>query len=155
MTETLKTGIPAVDRYLGTGYDQVRGFSSRYSATICGHLLRRQSELGIRGSVAEIGTFEGRFFIMLGLAVGEGERAYGFDLFAWPGSQVLERLLANADAHGLARDRFTPLSFDTGKLTAQEFSNLTGGAPLRFIHIDGDHFPKALTQDLRLSLIHI
>ena len=67
MTETLKTGIPAVDRYLANGYDQVRGFSSRFAATICGHLLRRQSELGIRGSVAEIGTFEGRFFIALGL----------------------------------------------------------------------------------------
>ena len=151
MTEILKTGIPAVDRYLMNGYDEVRGFSSLFAATICGHLLRRQSEFGIRGSVAEIGTFEGRFFIALGLAVGEGEHAYGFDLFAWPGSEVLERLLANADAYGLARDRFTPLSFDTGKLTAQEFSNLTGGAPLRFIHIDGDHSPKALTQDLRLA----
>ncbi|MFZ0850259.1 MAG: class I SAM-dependent methyltransferase [Hyphomicrobiaceae bacterium] len=151
MTETLKTGIPAVDRYLMNGYDKVRGFSSLFAAKICGHLLRRQSEFGIRGSVAEIGTFEGRFFIALGLAVGEGEHAYGFDLFAWPGSEVLERLLANADAYGLARDRFTPLSFDTGKLTAQEFSNLTGGAPLRFIHIDGDHSPQALTQDLRLA----
>ena len=123
----------------------------RGSADVDLDLLRRQSELGVHGSVAEIGTFEGRFFIALGLAVGEGEHAYGFDLFAWPGSEVLDRLLANADAYGLARDRFTPLSFDTGKLTAQEFSNLTGGAPLRFIHIDGDHSPQALTQDLRLA----
>ena len=151
MIESLKTGIPAVDRYLKNGYDEVRGFSSLFAATICGHLLRRQSEFGIRGSVAEIGTFEGRFFIALGLAVGEGEHAYGFDLFAWPGSETLERLLANADTYGLARDRFTPLSFDTGKLTPQEFSNLTGGAPLRFIHIDGDHSPQALAQDLRLA----
>ena len=151
MTQTLKTGIPALDRYLTNGYDKVRGFSSRFAATICGHLLRRQSEVGIRGSVAEIGTFEGRFFIALGLAVGEGEHAYGFDLFAWPGSEVLERLLANADAQGLARDRFTPLPFDTRKLTAQEFSNLMGEASLRFIHIDGDHSPEALTHDLRLA----
>jgi hypothetical protein len=40
MTETLKTGIPAVDRYLMNGYDEVRGFSSLFAATICGHLLR-------------------------------------------------------------------------------------------------------------------
>jgi Methyltransferase domain len=151
MAETLKTGIPAVDRYLTNGYDEVRGFSSRFAATICGHLLRRQSEFGIRGSVAEIGTFEGRFFIALGLAVGKGEHAYGFDLFAWPGSEVLKRLLANADTYGLARDRFTLLPFDTGKLTEQEFFDLTGRAPLRFIHIDGDHSPQALTQDLRLA----
>jgi predicted O-methyltransferase YrrM len=151
MTDTFKTGIPAVDRYLAKGYEEVRGMSSRFSATICGHLLRRQSELGVRGSVGEIGTFEGRFFIALGLALPEEEHAYGFDLFAWPGSQVLERLLANAHAHGLACDRFTPRSFDTGTLTAGEFSSLTGGAPLRFIHIDGDHSPAALTHDLALA----
>src|SRR5262245_26528307 len=93
MTETLKTGIPAVDQYLMNGYDKVRGFSSLFAATICGHLLRRQNELGVRGSVAEIGTFEGRFFIALGLAVGEGEHAYGFGLFSWPGSEVQRRYL--------------------------------------------------------------
>lgn len=151
MTETLKTGIFAVDQYLARGYAQVRGFSSRFSAAICGHLLRRQSELGVRGCVAEIGTFEGRFFIAMGLALGEGEHAYGFDLFAWPGSQVLKALLANAETHGLAGDRFTPLSFDTSKLTPEEFAALTGGAPLRFIHIDGDHSPAALSRDLSLA----
>jgi hypothetical protein len=151
MIGALRTGIAAVDRYLATGYDGVRGMSSRFSATICGHLLRRQSEMGIFGSVSEIGAFEGRFFIAMGLALRDGEHAYGFDLFSWPGSQVLDRLLVNADTHGLSRDRFTPLSFDTGKLNAKQFSALTGGAPLRFIHIDGDHSPEALTQDLNIS----
>ena len=151
MTDTFKAGIPALDRYLADGYDEVRGMSSRFSATITGHLLRRQSELGIRGSVAEIGTFEGRFFLALGLALGAGEHAYGFDLFDWPGSPLLDRLLANADAHGLPRDRFSPRALDTAKLTAAEFQRHTGGAPLRFIHIDGDHAPEALTQDLGLA----
>jgi hypothetical protein len=151
MSATFQTGIPAVDRYLARGYDEVRGFSSRFSATISGHLLRRQREMGVRGSIAEIGTFEGRFFIALALALDEGEHAYGFDLFGWPGSEVLERLLANAAAHGLPRDRFTTLSVDTGKLTPAEFSRLTGGQPLRFIHIDGDHSAEALTRDLALA----
>jgi hypothetical protein len=151
MPRNPRSGIPAVDRYLATGYGAVRGMSSRFSATVCGHLLRRQSEMGICGSVAEIGTFEGRFFIAMGLALGDGEHAYGFDLFSWPGSQVLDRLLANADAQGLPRDRFTPLSVDTGKIDAEQFSALTGGAPLRFIHIDCDHSPEALTQDLRIA----
>lgn len=151
MDRTFTSGIAALDRYLATGYEEVRGMSSRFSATICGHLLRRQSEMGIRGSVAEIGTFEGRFFIALGLALGADEQAYGFDLYSWPGSQVRERLLANADAHGLARDRFTLRALDTGTLTPQGFATQTGGSPLRFIHIDGDHTPAALAQDLALS----
>jgi len=151
MNGGIKTGVAAVDQYLEHGYEQVRGFSSRFSATICGHLLRKQSDLGIRGSIAEIGTFEGRFFIAMALALREGEQAYGFDLFDWPGSDVLERLLANAAANGLERERFTPLTYDTAKLSPADFSRVTGGAPLRFIHIDGDHTPAALTQDLSLA----
>lgn len=151
MTDGMKTGILAVDRYLASGYGTVQGFSSKFSAVICGHLMRRQSELGVRGGAAEIGTFEGRFFIAMGLALAEGEHSYGFDLFAWPGSDLLQQFLTNTDAHGLARDRFTPLSFDTGKLTPAEFGKVTGGAPLRFIHIDGDHSPAALAQDLSLA----
>lgn len=151
MSAPIKTGIPAVDRYLAIGYADVRGFSSRFSATICGHLLRRQSEVGVQGSIAEIGTFEGRFFIAMALALRDSEHAYGFDLFDWPGSDVLEKLLANANAHGLAPDRYTPLSFHTGKLTPEDFSRVTGGEPLRFIHIDGDHTPEALTHDLALA----
>ena len=151
MTDTLKSGIPALDRYLAGGFSEVAGMSSRFSATVSGHLLRRQSELGIGGSVAEIGTFEGRFFIALGLALAAGEHAYGFDLFAWPGSGLLGTLEANAGKHGLARDRFTPCAFDTGKLTPAEFVAHTGAKPLRFIHIDGDHTPEALAQDLKLA----
>jgi hypothetical protein len=69
MSRTFKSGIAVVDRYLAKGYYEVRGMSSHFSATICGHLLRRQSEMGVHGSVAEIGTFEGRFFIAMGLTV--------------------------------------------------------------------------------------
>lgn len=151
MTADLKTGLAALDTYLGQGFEAVKGMSSRFSAIVCGHLLRRQTELGLAGSVAEIGTFEGRFFIALGLALAPGETAYGFDLFAWPGSDLLQTLEANAARHGLERERFRPCAFDTGKLTPAEFSRHTGGQPLRFIHIDGDHTPEALAADLRLA----
>lgn len=151
MTTAFSSGIPALDRYLGDGFDRVRGMSSRFSATICGHIMRRQSEMGIRGGVAEIGTFEGRFFIAMALALSPGEHAYGFDLFSWPDDQVLDRLMASAARHGLTAERFTPRPFDTGTLTPEDFAGLTGGRPLRFIHIDGDHSPEALTHDLALA----
>jgi predicted O-methyltransferase YrrM len=147
----LPTGIPVVDRFLANGYTAVPGFSSRFAASICGHILRRQYELGIHGSIAEIGTFEGRFFIAMGLALQANEHAYGFDLFDWPGSDLRAKLLGHAKAHGLAADRFTPVSLHTGKLTAADFAKATGGKPLRFIHVDGDHTPEALTQDLALA----
>ena len=37
------------------------------AAAICGHVIRRQAELGISGDMVEIGTFEGRFFIAMAL----------------------------------------------------------------------------------------
>ena len=151
MTKAFVSGIAALDRYLDAGFDTVRGMSSRFSATICGHLLRRQTEMGIRGAVAEIGTFEGRFFIAMGLALVDGEHAYGFDLFSWPDDKVLDRFVANAARNGLAQDIFTPRPFDTGTLSPEEFKGLTGRAPLRFVHIDGDHSPEALTHDLALT----
>jgi hypothetical protein len=146
-----QSGIPAVDGYLAGGFDRVRGMSSRFSATICAHLMRRQGEMGIRGGVAEIGTFEGRFFIAMGLALAETEHAYGFDLFSWPDDKVLDRFTDNARLNGLDEARFTPRPFDTGKLDVETFSGLTGRAPLRFVHIDGDHSPEALTHDLKLA----
>lgn len=151
MSSRFASGVAAVDSYLANGFETVRGMSSRFSATICGHLMRRQGEMGIRGDVAEIGTFEGRFFIAMGLALAEGEHAYGFDLFTWPDDKVMDRLIANAGRCGLDAGRYTPRPFDTGKLDLQEFRGLTGRGPLRFIHIDGDHSPEALAHDLEIA----
>ena len=64
---TVKSGIPAVDAYLEESYDKVIGMSSRFAAGICCGLMRIQSELGVAGPVAELGAFEGRFFIALAI----------------------------------------------------------------------------------------
>ena len=77
----ISSGHPAIDLYLAESYERVRGMSSRFAAAICGHLIRRQSELGIRGDLIEIGTFEGRFFIAMALGLAAGETALGIDRF--------------------------------------------------------------------------
>src|SRR5215207_9896995 len=87
---TFRSGNPAVDHYIAHGYAAVRGMSSAFAATICGHLMRRQSELGITGHFAEVGTFEGRFFIAMALGLAEGERAFGIDTFNWPNDGLLD-----------------------------------------------------------------
>ena len=63
----IASGHAAIDRYLADGYLRVRGMSSRFTAAICGHLIRRQTARGIGGDIAEIGAFEGRFFIAMAL----------------------------------------------------------------------------------------
>jgi Methyltransferase domain len=145
----IASGHPAVDRYLAEGYTEVPGMSSRFSAAICGHLLRRQSGLGIGGDVAEIGTFEGRFFIALALGLAEGEHAYGLDTFDWPDAGVLQRFRANCGRHGLASDRFSAVQRDSRDVA--DLRPLLGAAPVRFFHIDGDHGFDSLVHDLKLA----
>ena len=141
-----RSGHAAIDRFLDDGYERVRGMSSQFAAAICGHVVRRQTEIGVRGDFVEIGTFEGRFFIALGLALQPGEHAYGFDLFDWPGSTVRQNLLANAGKHGLARDRFTACSYDTGKLTHSADHNPPGSATQQF---EVGPTPRGNARDLR------
>ena len=56
-SETIRSGVAAVDRYLETGYATVPGMSSRFAAAICCGLLRKQTEMGVAGPIAEIGPF--------------------------------------------------------------------------------------------------
>ena len=152
----IASGHAAIDRFLAGGYERVRGMSSRFAAAICGHLIRRQTEMGVAGSLAEIGTFEGRFFIAMALGLGDGEIALGIDRFDWPNSGVEGRFLANCAAHGLARERFVCWKADSRDIGTAELRGKLGGKPLRFAHIDSHHSRECLTNDLELvhPLLH-
>lgn len=147
----ISSGHAAIDRFLSRDYLRVRGMSSRFSAAICGHLLRRQTQLGIEGDIAEIGTFEGRFFIALALGLASGEHALGIDSFDWPDEGVLARFLENCAAAGIAGDRFTAWKADSRKLTSSELQEKLGGRAVRFFHVDGDHVHDSLVHDLELA----
>src|SRR5262245_41836523 len=101
---SVRSGIPAVDRYLEAGYETVPGMSSRFAAAVCGGLMRIQGEMGVMASVVEFGTFEGRFFIALCHALAPGETALGIDRFDWPNPQVQDRFEANCARHGVPPD---------------------------------------------------
>jgi len=148
----IPTGEPAVDLYLEKGYETVRGMSSQFAASICADLLRHQSALGIGGHFAEIGTFEGRFFIAMALALQPGETALGIDLFDWPSDRVMDLFLAHCARHGVAPDRFVALKRDSRTMEPAELAQTLGGGPVRFFHIDGEHGDEALTKDLALAL---
>jgi predicted O-methyltransferase YrrM len=147
----ISSGIANVDRYVAQGYDEVKGMSSRIAATICGHLLRRQSEAGITGAIAEIGAFEGRFFIALALALRSGETAVAIDLFTWPSPAVLDRFEAHLGRFGVDRTAVAIIKGDSADLTPDDIADASGG-PVRFFHIDGEHSRAALTRDLDLAL---
>lgn len=143
-----KAGTPAVDRYLDEGYSSVVGMSSKFAAAISAGLLKLQSEMGISGPIAEIGTFEGRFFIALVHALKPGEIALGIDLFDWPNPQVLDRFEANCLKHGVDPVRKVTWKTDSRTMKPEDMLAKVGGKKLRFFHIDGEHSRDALTRDL-------
>jgi predicted O-methyltransferase YrrM len=148
---TFRSGNPAVDRYIAEGYDTVRGMSSRFAATICGHMIRHQSELGIKGHIAEIGTFEGRFFIAMALGLADGERALGIDTFTWPNDGLLDLFHSHCARHGLAKERYTAIKGDVRTLGPDDIKRALGGQKIRFWHVDGDHSRPSLSADLDLA----
>jgi predicted O-methyltransferase YrrM len=145
-----KSGNPAVDRYIAEGYETVRGMSSAFAATICGHIIRRQTELGITGHIAEIGTFEGRFFIAMALGLTPEERAIGIDRFDWPDDKIEARFLANCAAHGVTPDRFVSWKADSRGITPAMLRERLDGRAVRFAHIDSHHARECLENDLEL-----
>jgi predicted O-methyltransferase YrrM len=147
-----KIGIATADAYLATGYDSVVGMSSKFAAAVCGRLMRLQTEFGISGPIAEIGTFEGRFFIALGHALEPGEHALGIDLFDWPNPQVLDRFEANCAKHGLVASRRVTWKTDSRSMKPEELLAKVGGRKLRFFHIDGEHSRHALSRDLERAV---
>lgn len=155
----LPTGNARLDAYLNEGYGEVRGMSSLFSAGICGHLIRRQTELGVTGHLAEIGTFEGRFFIAMALGLARNEHAIGIDVFTWPSEQVLTNLHENCARYGIPRRDYTAIKDDTSKMQSIDvLAPVRGGNhpganfKIRFFHIDGQHDDKHLSADLALVL---
>jgi predicted O-methyltransferase YrrM len=147
----LSSGIPAVDRYLSDGFLSVRGMSSRFAASIAAATMRLQTEQGISGHAAEIGTFEGRFFIALAHALGAEERAIGIDHFSWPNAGVRARFDRNCAAHGPAPERMIVLEADSRRLASETLLKLAPGRRIRFFHVDGDHDADGLGKDLALA----
>lgn len=151
MTNTPSPGHPNVAAYLADGYDSVVGMSSRFAAATCARLLRLQSEEGVAGPIAEIGAFEGRFFIALAHALEPAEIALGIDIFSWPNEQVKDRFEANCLKHGIGPERRVTVKGDSGAMSPTDLIGHAGGQRLRLVHIDGEHSRKALAKDLVLA----
>jgi predicted O-methyltransferase YrrM len=140
----------AAERYLAKSFNAVKGASSKISAVVAAHLLAAQSAQGLRGHVAEIGVFEGRFFIALALCVAPGERALATDVFTWPDEEVADRFLANCRAAGVDMSIVAVQKAATHNLTREAYKQFAAG-PIRFLHVDGAHGYDGVLHDLHLA----
>ncbi len=145
----LTTPAPA-ERYLAEQFHRVKGASSKIGAIVATRVLAAQSAAGVRGHVAEIGVFEGRFFIALALCAQPGEKLIATDVFTWPDEGVAERFLANCRANGVDPENVIVQKTATQHLTPETYRKAIGG-PVRFLHIDGAHKYDSVLHDLQLA----
>lgn len=150
MTEKPKSGVDAADRYIEQHYFSVHGMSSSFAATVGAATMRIQFEHGIAGNFVEIGAFAGRYFIALSHALKDDERAIGFDTFHWPSAKVKTKLEENIAQYGVP-GRSIVVAADSMKLSAKDILALAPGKKVRFFHVDGEHTPEHLANDLSLA----
>ena len=147
----ISSGDARLDAFLADGYMRIRGMSSRFAAAICGHLIGFQTAQGITGDLLEIGTFEGRFFVAMAMLLAPGEHALGIDVFTWPSAAVYDHLLENCAAAGLAATSYTAWKADTRSITPSELRARLPSGHARFVHVDSEHVPDILRNDLELA----
>jgi hypothetical protein len=147
----ISSGVAALDAFLDGPYERVKGMSSRFAAAITGHILRRQSELGISGDVAEIGAFKGRFFIAMMKTLARGEKGLAIDVFNWPTEACYDEFMENCAMHGVAAEDMIVWKTDTRGMSVADLKGKLSNRPVRFFHIDGDHSDVCLAKDLELA----
>jgi predicted O-methyltransferase YrrM len=138
-----------VERYLAYGYQATKGMSSLFAAKIATSLLLSQTEIGVRGHIAEIGVYKGRFFIALALAIADGERAIAID--AWHDENFYESFSRNLGLQDVPSEIVVTIKGDTAAFDFAYFDSLIGGDTIRFIHVDGDHHRRGLFNDLKIA----
>jgi len=134
----------------------VEGWLSETDARIFELILEQQSDLGIIGSVAEIGLHHGKSFIVLCSCLKYSEKAYGIDLFE---SQSLnldssgfgskDRVLGNLQRFGCDMSRVVLDGRLSELVKASDIQSAVGG--VRFFSIDGGHWYSTVFQDLILA----
>jgi len=118
-------------------------------------LAKLQTELGIRGSLGEIGVHMGKSFIVLKLNASQGEKCFAIDVFSdqhlnvdYSGygdreifSANVERWTGDCDVHIIQKS----------SLSVRPADILKQCGPVRLMSIDGGHSEECTYNDLRLA----
>jgi hypothetical protein len=134
----------------------VEGWLSETDARIFELILKHQSDLGLTGSIAEIGLHHGKSFIHLCNFLQSSEKAYGIDVFE---SQMLNLDSSGLGSKELLLDNLKRFDCDMSKIILDDRSSEVvkvseireAVGALRFFSIDGGHWYSIVLNDLNLA----
>jgi hypothetical protein len=135
---------------------KIKGWFSEIDARIFELLLRYQSEVGLVGSVAEIGLHHGKSFILLCSQIQDIEKAYGVDVFKAQhlnldssGLGNKEVLMKNLQKFDCNPEQIVLDGRESEKVMPEDI--ILAVDRIRFFSIDGGHWKSAVSNDLELA----
>lgn len=145
--------------YHAAGDQQIEGWLLPQQVAYVESFSAYQHELGVYGTVAEIGVHHGKFFAPLAGYSAASERALALDLFetlqgenidlAGSGSQ-LRVVKTLTDITKIPRDQYTLMPGNSLRLSARNFSAV--GAPaFRMFSVDGGHSLETVLHDFNVA----
>jgi predicted O-methyltransferase YrrM len=148
--DAVRTHPDGLSAYFSEGKKRVRGFLTDGSAAAILMILRLQAKQDIKGQIAEIGTYHGKTFVGLALALRDEEKIVGLDIFVERENDFEANLRTNYRSFGIPDNKVRLHRGSSTDISRPQWQALLGG-PARFIHVDGEHTRKAAFHDLTLS----
>jgi hypothetical protein len=146
------------DAYVHEVRHEIQGWNGTGALRLVHEIARQQTDLGIKGDMAEIGVHHGQLFIFLMMLMRSNEQAIAIDLF--------EDQHLNVDASGKGDrevfltnvEKFCPqagkqlsvIAGDSTKIRPGEIL-AAGRAPVRLFSVDGGHTRDIVINDLFLA----
>ena len=151
--------MDAIDSYWSDGFPHIQGWVSS------GHLQplklvdEIQRSVGIKGHVAEIGVFHGKFLLALASLLNPGDKVTALDVFDdqdknldGAGEGNLGILQQNVAAYGRQDLDYSYVQADSSALTMLDKVELTRSrGPFRLFSVDGCHTTEHTLADLRTA----
>ena len=150
----------SMDARLATYIDKesrhIDGWLAPESAAVIVRLAMAQSDWNIGGGAGEIGIHHGKLFLLLYLALQEGEKAFALDLFE---DQRSNRDASGAGDRAIFLDHLRRIGGDAERVIifAQDSTSVSVDAllaatgPLRLMSVDGGHTEEVTWNDLHLG----
>jgi len=147
--------LKSQEEYAHNKFKEIQGWLNPESAVIISSLSKIQNEIGIMGSVGEIGVHHGKLFILLHLMLNKGERSFCVDVFERQDLNVdksghgsYEIFNKNIKKYGSSElvDIFSDSSLN---LLSSDVISKSGKA--RILSIDGGHTPEVVVNDFQLG----
>lgn len=134
--------LEKVRKFIENDHKEIEGwfFSADQYAFL--EIFALQERLKIKGNICEVGVYQGKSLVLLSLLKNDGDKLYGFDLFANDDLSITKNNVAKYgidDNLQLEKGLTTDLSIEA---MDSFFTN-----PLRFLHIDAGHeYHEVLSQ---------